>query len=402
MYFFEQNKTLDMEGIVLNQFNENNNLAQADYIAKVVDFDGTFYIESKDGKMLQTSNINNGDIVILKEKSQIIFHINSWTKAKITWPAKFVLIKTQNHNYKLNLLYGEYMEMSSLQSKNTQNIQVAVDDIVVSQGENSKPIDFQLVKQGKNHVIKNNGAKLIVTSDSKQTNVDKKQVLAIQGNDISLFDSFEKFAKAIKNKDLSQTFTLNDVSKPSESNTSLSWSEWSGSSIKALDVNEIMNISEETDSIANENNLSISDIISSDEQKVATVDQTKLLQTQLITSSLSQNLEQLTISFVQGKEREFARDFSNIEKRISTIAQSFGFGYISAKGTPVEKLTHLTISTKNLNTHISEKYLLPAKYFENLSKVSTWLSYLSTQTYGSDTESTTNDILKSIPSNIRL
>ena len=41
-----------------------------------------------------------------------------------------------------------------------------------------------------------------------KTNLDNKQILAIQGNDVSLFDNFDKFAKAINNKDLSQTFSL--------------------------------------------------------------------------------------------------------------------------------------------------------------------------------------------------
>jgi hypothetical protein len=59
-------------------------------------------------------------------------------------------------------------------------------------------------------VIKNNGSKLIVMNQDSQnkTNLNNKQVLAIQGNDVSLFDSFDKFAKAINNKDLSQTFSL--------------------------------------------------------------------------------------------------------------------------------------------------------------------------------------------------
>jgi hypothetical protein len=56
MYFFDTNTVDDQSGIIT--LNQNTNLAQADYIAKIVDFNGTFYIE-KDGKSIQTSNINN-------------------------------------------------------------------------------------------------------------------------------------------------------------------------------------------------------------------------------------------------------------------------------------------------------------------------------------------------------
>jgi hypothetical protein len=44
----------------------NTNVAQADFVAKIVDFNGSFYIEQA-GKTIQTSNIKDGDIVTLKQ-----------------------------------------------------------------------------------------------------------------------------------------------------------------------------------------------------------------------------------------------------------------------------------------------------------------------------------------------
>jgi hypothetical protein len=40
-------------------------MAQADYIAKVVEFDGNFSIEHW-GEILQTKDIGNGDSILLK------------------------------------------------------------------------------------------------------------------------------------------------------------------------------------------------------------------------------------------------------------------------------------------------------------------------------------------------
>jgi hypothetical protein len=34
--------------------------------------------------MLQTSNIDDGDIVVLQDNAQVIFHIDTGTQAKIT------------------------------------------------------------------------------------------------------------------------------------------------------------------------------------------------------------------------------------------------------------------------------------------------------------------------------
>ncbi|MEI7563141.1 MAG: hypothetical protein WCJ39_05765 [bacterium] len=60
----------------------NKNTVQADYIAKVVDFNGNFSIEHE-GNILQTQDIGNGDSVLLKQGSEMVFEINSGTKSKI-------------------------------------------------------------------------------------------------------------------------------------------------------------------------------------------------------------------------------------------------------------------------------------------------------------------------------
>jgi len=54
----------------------SSNSVQASYIAKVVDFNGSFYIEHK-GKRVQTSTIQDGDIITLKENTQLVTQINA-------------------------------------------------------------------------------------------------------------------------------------------------------------------------------------------------------------------------------------------------------------------------------------------------------------------------------------
>jgi hypothetical protein len=57
VYFFQQTQSLNGDGVLLTPAGSKS-IVQADYIAKVVDFAGTFYIE-KDGQTIQTSNIND-------------------------------------------------------------------------------------------------------------------------------------------------------------------------------------------------------------------------------------------------------------------------------------------------------------------------------------------------------
>lgn len=60
VYFF--NTSVDSPRFTISS---NKNTAQADYIAKVVEFNGNFSIEHQ-GEILQTQNIGNGDSILLK------------------------------------------------------------------------------------------------------------------------------------------------------------------------------------------------------------------------------------------------------------------------------------------------------------------------------------------------
>jgi hypothetical protein len=117
----------------------------ADYIANIVNFEGEFSIENK-GNKIQSSNIHNGDTVILAEDTDIIFHMNENTQAKVTGPARFVLNKNDD-GYRLELSYGDFVEIQSLQEENQENIEIQTDGILVSQPKATKAINFQLISQ---------------------------------------------------------------------------------------------------------------------------------------------------------------------------------------------------------------------------------------------------------------
>lgn len=59
-----------------------SNLVQADYIAKVISFNGDFSIEHG-GKLSQTKDISNGDTIILDKGAEMAFAISSGTTSKI-------------------------------------------------------------------------------------------------------------------------------------------------------------------------------------------------------------------------------------------------------------------------------------------------------------------------------
>lgn len=351
MYIFQW-PILEDDGYMLSRLADTN-VVQADFIAKIVDFNGSFNIEQW-GKIIQTSNIKDWDIVTLKQNSQIVFHIDDNTKAKIVGPAKFVINKKAEMSYKVAMLYGDYVEMSSLKKENKHMIELAIDGLLVAQGENKKPLDFQLVKQGKWHVIKNNWAKLLVTSEAKETSVSNKQVLAVQGNDISLFDDFDKFAKAVKEKNLSQTFTLLDSIKNPEDT-------WDVQEIKELNWEDLLKLDEK--------DIPNIDLWIVDNQKVVTPEQIKIIDNQLVKQLVDENLSQLVVAYQEANTSRFNQEFADLERKISTIAKAFGYEYANISWSEQEKIQTMISRIQGLADYISSNYLIPPKYVDKIKEI---------------------------------
>lgn len=419
VYFF-QNQSLNGDGVVFNAGSERS-LVQAGYIAKVVDFQGTFYIE-KDWEVIQSSTISDGDVVVLQNNAQVVFHIDTGTQAKIIWPAKFTIQKKTEDTFRINLMYGDYVEMKSLQNTQVQGVELSIDDILVSQGSKASALNFQLIKEGEKHIIKNNGSKLIVMSqDSKnKTNVDKKQILALQGNDVSLFDSFEKFAKAINNKDLSQTYSLalntavSDVATiiaKSDTNVDTETTEATSvtstventepklASLRPLADTEILGIADI--GTKEENTMSdISSVVSSDKKTIPTVEQSNLLENKFNPKFIQDNLQDLTLAYLWGKST-FWTTFLNLEGRVKQVADIFKIPYQTSKGSEKEKLIALSNKIGELKISIEAKFFLPPKYLQNLQDTQEWVKYLTSQTFWQLQGSSDEGIIGGIPSSLK-
>ncbi|NOZ44251.1 MAG: hypothetical protein GXP45_03850 [bacterium] len=197
---------------------KNIQRVHADYIANIVNFNGDYYIEHN-GKRIQTSNIHNGDTVSLDKDTELIFHIDEKTQAKIKGPALFKLEKDKDL-YTLNLIKGDFLEIQSLQDKNTQEIKVLSDSFSVYQDKSKSKVNFQVINKGKTHIITNKGnSKISVTQNHKHTEIKKSELVTIEQDDITLL-TVKEFNKAIKNKKITQTFSRkNNQEKDKESIT---------------------------------------------------------------------------------------------------------------------------------------------------------------------------------------
>lgn len=84
----------------------------AGYIAKVVNVNWDYHIES-DGKRIDGSNINDGDTIILAKDSSLVVQVGDRVEGKISGPATFV-VKRKDSGYEITLKQGDYMEFATL------------------------------------------------------------------------------------------------------------------------------------------------------------------------------------------------------------------------------------------------------------------------------------------------
>lgn len=351
------------------------NTAQADYIAQVIDVEGNFFIEH-DGVLSKTNNIGNGDTILLKEWAKLAFEIASGgTQSKIIGPAKLIIQKTHDENYKLNLIYGNFIQMEGNEWK-TQTIELAVNDITIKQEDKSQPLNFKFVKNGDNNIFQNNGANIIVTKsngEEKKTTISKQQVIAIQDNDIKVFANVDSFTKAIQEKNISQTFAL-----ATEETTPESGENKEEMSLLSL-LSEVQQPTEVKEEITQE----ISSVLM-DEKEILDPAQDEKVNANLSEGIYLSELKVLQDAFLEGNENAFNTIYAKVERRVQSIYQSFGMAFPKISGNHTEMMQWLKIAVQNLKNKINTEFNVPPTYIQSLENIEKSLATIIAKERGSN------------------
>ncbi|MFA7717174.1 MAG: hypothetical protein WC875_00475 [Candidatus Absconditabacterales bacterium] len=343
--------------------NSNVNVVQADYIAQVVDFDGNFSIEHQ-GILLQTENIGNGDTILLKKDSAMVFEINSGTKSKIIGPAKLTLQEISEQDaptkYRINLIYGNFIQMDG--NNTFQNVELAVNDILIKQGDRTKPVSYQFINQGGNNILKNNGSNLIITKNGNrnETQVNNKEVLAIQNNDITLYKNWDKFTLAMKKDNVSQTFALNttDIKTTISDVTTGNTDEMPISLLSLLATENQEITSAETNETISQNLTSLI----GEEKKIPTENQTNLLRGLLNENFLLADIQKIT------NKTEYDATIDKIKNGIQQLCKNFN-GKYNAENSLQQNISALIT--------LLQGYEIPPTYTANLNKINTEITRIS-------------------------
>lgn len=355
------------------------NQANADYIAKVVSFNGTFYVQHE-WKLTKTSNISNWDNVILKKWSEIVFDIDSWTKAKLTWPARFSLEQDENW-YQLLIAEWDFIQMESLESESAP-VEISVwDDFTVSSAKNT---NLLITKADNEYKVNNQWWDIKVTKNGKETQVKAKELVAIKENDITLIQNVEQFQTAFVEQKINQTFEIKETDT------------------EKLTENLIKEISTWT-TVKIENTWLAEELWISDSKKIPTEEQTKSLYSILDKNSLMWNLENMRKARKLWSEKDYYYSKAQIDWKIQKLYTTFGISY--------QKLWTKT-DIENLIENLNNSYHIPNSQISNLKTIISWIDYIENSEFGtyattSDEEKTDTDIelkrdefRKSIPSNL--
>jgi len=316
---------------------------QADYVAKIIEFNGNFYIWHS-WEYYQWSNISNWDTVTLQDWAELVFHIDQWTEAKVVGPAKFLITKWDN-SYKLNLIYWDFIELKSIEAQKPQNIEFSTQNFTIKQSDNTKPISFQLIKQWEQTLLKNNWPQLIITQKNKENKQTQKElnsdkILSIQDNDISIIND-EKLSQAITQKNFTQTLSFNNE-QPTTG-----------------DLDTILNkdYSQEESKVIN--------IWLSSDKLIPTEEQMSKLRWSLSKTALVKDLNNITNP--QWNENT---SINNLENKIKQIYISFDINYTKINWTTIqEKISQLKDNINRLSSTLQEKYHIPPTYITDLKNI---------------------------------
>ena len=334
----------------------------ADYIAKVVDFNGTFYVQHE-WKLTKTSNISNWDNVILKKWSEIVFDIDSWTKAKLTWPARFSLAQDEN-GYQLLIAEWDFVQMESIEPESAP-VEISVwDDFTISSEKNT---NLLITKTDNEYKVNNQWWNIKVTKNGKQTEVKAKELVAINENDITLIQNVEQFQTAFVEQKINQTFEIKE--KDTEQ----------------LTENLIKEISNET-TVKIENTWLAEELWIIDSKKIPTEEQSKTLYTSLDKNSLMWNLESMRESRKLWNKKDYNYSKSQIDTKIQKIYTSFRIKY---------QKQWTTSDIENLIENLNTLYHIPNTQISNLKTIINWINYIENSEFGTyspnDDAETAND-----------
>jgi len=343
-YFVQQKESGG--NILINPLSFNN--VEAWYIANIVHFKWKFEIKHND--IIQNSSmIKDWDFIELMDtNTEITFHLDSETEAKITWPAKFKLNKNNSGEYTINLQYWDFVEIQSIKEETTQDLTILADWVIIQQKIANKPTNFQIIKDWKQQVIKNKWSEIFVkkSSESNSFEIEKEQLLTIEENNFKIRE-VENFETALKNNKIEQTYAIIENQNTDSQNLD---------EYKLKTFENIKNVEINTWVLSK-----LNDIV--DSKKVLQTEQDKKLNWLLDKWLLENNIKEIYDTKLSWNTNSYKISYQKLDKRLDQIYLVFDLNSY-----PSQDIWEIVTKVEYLSNYLKSSFHIPPKYIWNLEK----------------------------------
>lgn len=346
-------------------------IARADLIAKVVTIQWEYSIEAA-GARIASTDIADGDTVILSADSKLVVAMGEHMEGTIQWPARFTVQKT-DAGYSLSILEGDFIEIAniwdakdapevsiiSVQHKYTTTAKAGSTYHVVLTEEDNKPL-----------VVNKWGQDVTVTTDKTLTDIPTTQTLA----EHTSIDVSSMIILAANTSPITIGKTLAAQSDNVLASTDTSYNDWF--------FRGLMNTSDFPDRPVDATNASATSSKQSTGIVAQTVDR-KELRSALIPQFVWVDVKYITYYYLEGKDTEYAYAYNNLRERIVSIFTALGVSPADQFLASTKDGTHSLAALNTLIVHL--QYNLPSEVSLNqektLNTISSILSTLEKQPY---------------------
>lgn len=187
------------------KLNGSTKLVSASSVGKLITVQWDISI-FKDDELIETENLDSGDIVQLKEWARVVLTVREGVRATVVGPAEFtierVTVNPTKDIYMLNLLEGEYIELKALPAKEKtttnasqkqETVVVKTQTVEIQQLPATRNLDVTISTQDGRPVVENDGDDIIVkrlnqTDDGDLTVLARNETFVVEQDELTQED----------------------------------------------------------------------------------------------------------------------------------------------------------------------------------------------------------------------
>lgn len=348
-------------------------IVSASYIAKVVNVQWEYHIES-DGKRIEWANISDGNTVILSKDSSLVVQVGDRVEGKITGPATFSVAHNDKW-YSIILKQGDYIEVAALwdQTNAPEVSLISETHKFTARTQAGKNFHFILTEKNAKPLLVNQSNDDIQITNEKEPN----KILALAENKSMWVESTYIFATTVSPREVAEV-----VAEKTAPEWSAPRDDFNNSFFRWMLLASAEPQNSDTTSTSLTTTASTEETNSIKEAKVTINKQ--VVRSNLLPQFVWVDIKYITYYYLNGQENEYHIAYENFLKRMYNLYDALYISIPSEWVLSSQKdwysIDKLTILASYLQQHIPTKEV-PEHQEKTLYTIVTFLQKLSQQSF---------------------